>query len=231
MRPITGCCNGSSPPTHKTGAVVCATMLAGIFMTAASGSDSASISFWSEANAVGERCRIIGASRPLTSAPDTLPRSRSRLSRRGNFIRALETAAQAELFRAEFDGAEFFRRARLVDRFAVTHSVVKARQRINRERVAVEVVFQIKNAGKTSAGEVVFFPRAVFILLLHQIFRSPGNRRIARIGGCQQTDQAPCDLRSRAVALPLRRLHMITAQRFDIAGVPSLLGLQPRHPA
>src|SRR5713101_8983159 len=114
MRPITGCCKGSSPPTHRTGAVVCATTVAGISITAASGFASASISFWSELNTDGERCRIIAPSRPLANARDTLPCSRSRLNRRGNFIRALETAAQPKFFRAEFEGAEFLRLVELV---------------------------------------------------------------------------------------------------------------------
>src|SRR5216683_3739036 len=195
MRPITGCCKGSSPPIHRTGAVVRATTAAGISITAAVGFDSASISFWSEANAAGERCRITEASRPLANTRDTLPRTRSRLNRRGNFIRALKTAARTELFRAEFDGAEFLRLARLV---------VEASQRINRERVAVEVVLQIENAGKTSSGEVVFFPRAVIVLLLHQIFRGFGNGWIAGISGSKQPDESPRGLRRRTVALAFR---------------------------
>src|SRR5579863_8159422 len=220
MRPMTGCCKGSSPPTHRTGAVVAATTVAGISITAASGFASASTSFWSEVNKDGERCRIIAPSRPLANARDTLPRSRSRLSRKGNFILVLETAAQTKLFRAEFYGAEFLRLAELV---------IKTGQRINRKRVAIQVVFQIKDTRETGAGKVVFFPRTIFILLPHQVFDGFRNCRITRIGRRQQSDQPPRGLRRRAVALPLGRFHVIAAQRLAKTAVRLLHRLEPGH--
>src|SRR6266478_9717400 len=84
--------------------------------------------------------KIVEASRPPASARVILLLRRSRLSLRGNFIAVLETAALPEFFRTEFGCAEFFGLAGLVDRFAVTHSIVEAGQGVNRERIAIEMI-------------------------------------------------------------------------------------------
>src|SRR5258708_22350364 len=207
---MTGCSNGSSPsalpPAQKIGAVVCEATLAGIFITAALGSDSASISSWLvEEKAGGERWNIVALSRPPSSARAILPLRRSRLSLRGNFITVLKTAALPEFFRTEFACAEFFGLAGLI---------VEAGQGINRKRIAIEVIFQIENTGKAGAGEVPFAPRAVVVLLGDQILRGFRTRGIAGSGCGKKSNQSPGGLRSRAVALAFCGFDVIAEQGF-----------------
>src|ERR1700722_15272771 len=53
---------------------------------------------------------------------------------------------------------------------ALAHVVV-ARKGVQRKRVAIDVILQIKDAGKSRAGKFVFVPGSVFVLIRHQ----PGN--------------------------------------------------------
>src|ERR1700680_1950865 len=118
---------------------------------------------------------------------------RSAVSRRENVIAALEPAPQPKFGWLEFHGAIFVR---------TLHLIAESRERIKRERIAVEVILQIKHARKSGAGKIGFAPRAIRILLVDQISDRLLNRRIIGLGAREQPNQAPSGLRCRAVSLP-----------------------------
>src|SRR6202030_3442340 len=85
---------------------------------------------------------------------------------------ALDSGAQPKLVGLELQGAEFVGSAGLV---------VVARQGVYRERIAIQVIFQIKDARETGASEIVFAPGAVFVLVANQIGNRASDGRIAGI--------------------------------------------------
>src|ERR1700675_2010077 len=107
---------------------------------------------------------------------------RSAVSRRENVIAALEPAPQPKFGWLEFHGAIFVR---------TLHLGTETRERIKRERIAVQVVLQVKDTREACAGELGFAPGAIRILLLDKIGHRFLNRRIARLGSSQQSNQAP----------------------------------------
>src|SRR5690348_4961329 len=88
-----------------------------------------------------------------------------------------------------------------------------ARERIDWKGIPVEVVFQIKNARETRAGEIRLAPRAVLTLPVDEIGNSLADRRIAGIRSRKQTDQSPRGLRCRARTLPFCRRRFVAGQR------------------
>src|SRR5438552_18390195 len=80
-----------------------------------------------------------------------------------------------------------------------------ARERIDWKGIPVKVVFQIKNARETGAGEIRLVPGAFLTLLVDEIGNGLANRRMAGVGPCTQSDQSPAGLRRRTGALPFRR--------------------------
>src|ERR1700728_78745 len=64
---------------------------------------------------------------------------------------------------------QFLSRNLHADEFALPLAhVVIARESVQRERVAINVILQIKDAGKSRAGEFRFVPGSVFVLIRHQ---------------------------------------------------------------
>src|SRR5215813_10980916 len=118
------------------------------------------------------------------------PSWKSDVNLRGNRIAALETAAQPEFGRLKFQ------RTKLVE---ILGLIAESRQRIQRERIPVEVVLQIENAREARAGEIRFAPGAIAVLLRHQGRNRLLNRGIVRLRSCQQSDQSPSGLRGRAI--------------------------------
>src|ERR1700733_6953751 len=84
--------------------------------------------------------------------------------------------------------------------------VVISRQRIQRERIPVEVILQIENTGGTGTRKLGLIPGAIGVLMGHQPFYSTLDRRIVGSRNCQQPNQSPRGLRSGALppALPRR---------------------------
>src|SRR5207249_3608043 len=97
--------------------------------------------------------------------------------------------------------------------------------------IPVKVVFQIKNARETGAGEIRLAPGAVLTLLVDEIGNGLANRRIAGVRPCKQSDQSPGGLRRRTGALPFRRRRFVTGKRLPEAAVGLLHSAQPDHGA
>ena len=62
--------------------------------------------------------------------------------------------------RRDFEGAKFLR---------ARQEIAIAGQRVNREAIPVQVVFQIKDAGEPRSREFIFVPGTVRVLLLNQM--------------------------------------------------------------
>ena len=105
------------------------------------------------------------------------------------------------------------------------------RQRVHREGIPVEVVFQIKNARETGPREIRLAPGAIFMLLVDEIGNGFADSGIAGVRSRKQTDQSPGSLRCRAGALALGRRRFITSKGFTKAAVGLLHGAQPDHGA
>src|SRR5215468_5962217 len=82
------------------------------------------------------------------------------MSRAGKRIMPLKPAALPEFAGLELHGGVFSRLARLI---------CEAREGVNRERVPIEMIFQVKNTWKTRAGEFGFAPRTVCLLTVNEI--------------------------------------------------------------
>src|SRR5262249_16034246 len=137
-RPTSACSSGSPPPIHNTGALLLAAVRTESAPVCEPEPRSNPFSCSVGSQAAG-KCR--SGAPPLPSYPGRNQRSRqrSRVSLRGNFIRVSEAAAHPELFRTELDAAEF--------RFArVLRLPVEAREGVDRERIAIEVIFQVEDA-------------------------------------------------------------------------------------
>src|SRR5262245_39198860 len=88
------------------------------------------------------------------------------MSRAGKRIMLLKPAALPKFARLELHGGVFASLARLI---------CEARESVNRERVPVEMIFQVKNTWKTGAGEFRLAPGAVFLLTVNKIGDSLGD--------------------------------------------------------
>src|SRR5260370_6467056 len=159
-RPISGCKRSSAPTIQTTGAELRRTASK---QTSEESNckpetfdceESSPLRVGEAEPATGERCRIRrwrGAPRKLLVAR---PSAKSAVSGRGNRIRRSKAAAHPEFIRQKFHRAKLSRSLQLV---------AKARQRVQWERIPVQVVFQVENARKAGAGEFVFTPRAVVV--------------------------------------------------------------------
>ena len=123
---------------------------------------------------------------------------------------ALKAAAQAKFARLELEGAELFCFSRLI---------AEACKCIEWERIAVEVILQIEDAGEAGAGEFVFSPGAVGVLLLDEPGGGFVDCGVVGFARGEQADQAPGSLRSRAVALTFGCRLVVAAERFAEAAV------------
>src|SRR2546430_9256243 len=81
-------------------------------------------------------------------------------------------------------------------------SVGVTRQRVDREGIPIEVVFQVKHTGETRAGKIRLAPGAIVPLLIDEVGRRLSDGGIADFRAGQQSDQPPSRLRRRARALP-----------------------------
>ena len=82
------------------------------------------------------------------------------MSRAGKRIMLLKPAALLEFAGLEFHGDVFGSLARLI---------CEAREGVNRERVPIEMIFQVKNIWKTRAGKFRLAPGAVCLLMVNEI--------------------------------------------------------------
>src|SRR5260370_23008211 len=93
------------------------------------------------------------------------------------------------------------------------------------------MVFQIKHARETRAGEIRLAPRAVLMLVVNEIRNGFADGRIAEVRSREQTDQSPGGLRTRAGALPFGPEHLVACKRFSEAAVDLLHRAKPDHDA
>ena len=106
----------------------------------------------------------------------------------------LKPAAQPKFAGLELEGGKIFDAAREI---GVT------RESVDGKGIAVEMIFQVEDAGKTGAGEIGFGPGAVGLLLVDEVGDGFGDGGIVDAGAGEKSDQAPGGLRSGARALAL----------------------------
>src|SRR5580704_12027645 len=87
---------------------------------------------------------------------------------------------------------QFLSRNLYADELAPTLAhVVIARQGVQRKRVAINVILQIKDAGKSRAGEFRFVPGSVIVLIRHQPRNGTLDAGIVRSAHCEQSNDRP----------------------------------------
>src|SRR6202158_1343366 len=135
-------------------------------------------------------------------------------------------ATHADFFGREQHRAEFGRTAQFI---------LIARQRIQREIVLIQMVLQIKNAGKAGAGEFRLFPSSLAGLLFGEIadaaLNHPFRGQFVLLARGQQADQSPRGLRRGADSLALQCRIVVRGNGFAVAAIRILHGPQPVHPA
>src|SRR5882672_3635839 len=134
----------------------------------------------------------------------------------------LKPAAQPEFAGLELEGSVVFGATRLIG---------IARECVDRKRIAVEVILQIEDAGKTGASEIRLAPGAVFTLLVDEI--GNGFRDSGVVNACarEKANETPSGLRSGARALAFRERLVIAAQGFAEAAVGLLHSAKPGNGA
>src|SRR6266478_548013 len=130
----------------------------------------------------------------------------------------LKPAAQPEFAGLELESGVVFRTTRLIG---------IAREGVDRERIAIEMILQIEDAGKTGAGEIRLAPGAVVPLLVDEIGNGFGDRGVVDVSAGEKADETPSGLRSGARALAFRERLVIAAQGFAETAVGLLHGAKP----
>src|SRR5579862_4782573 len=106
--------------------------------------------------------------------------------------------------------------------------IAVSRERVQREIVSIEMIFQIKHAGESSARKLLLIPGAVRILLIDQVRHGSLYGRIVALGGGKKADQTPGSLRWRAAALPFQFRIVVRSNRFAKTTILVLDSAQPR---
>src|SRR5882724_11835368 len=114
----------------------------------------------------------------------------------------LKPAAQPEFAGLELEGGVVLGATRLIR---------IASESVDREGIPVEVILQIEDAREAGAGEIRLAPGAVLPLLVDEIGNGFGDTGIVEVTACEQTDEAPCGLRSGARALAFCERLVIAA--------------------
>src|SRR5882672_792306 len=130
----------------------------------------------------------------------------------------LKPAAQPEFAGLELESGVVFGATRLIG---------IARDRVDRKRIAVEVILQIEDAGKTGASEIRLAPGAVFPLLVDEIGNGFRDSGVVDVSAGEKADETPSGLRSGARALAFCKRLVIAAQRLAEAAVGLLHGAKP----
>src|SRR6202521_6371292 len=93
------------------------------------------------------------------------------------------------------------------------------------------MIFQVKDAWETRAGEIRLAPRAIFFLLVHEVGNRFDDGGLVDIRAREQPNQTPSRLRGRARSLPFCGRHLIASQRLAEAAVGLLHRAKPEHGA
>src|SRR5580658_375067 len=85
---------------------------------------------------------------------------------------------------------------------AALEQIAVTRQRVERETVSIEMVFEIEDPGKTGACEISLVPRTVGILIVDQPGDGAPGSSVFRAREGKKSDYGPGGLRRRADSLP-----------------------------
>src|ERR1700685_2358783 len=113
--------------------------------------------------------------------------------------------------------------------FAALTQIIIASQSVERERIRVQMVLQVKDLRETGASKLGFVPGAVVVLMRNEPLDGALDGRIVRANAFQKTDQAPGCLRGGTLPFRLQSGIVVGEDGLAEATIGVLDRAEPFH--